>query len=96
MSYQGCLVFSRGALQRYYTENSKHVFPEKKLRGYSPNTYIHVSVCDLNILTIGLHILLKEKNRWTDCGNMYIYKTLKDTCMWKLGLRPRSSFSGNT
>jgi hypothetical protein len=26
--------------------NSKHIFPEKELRGRSPNSYIHVSVCD--------------------------------------------------
>jgi hypothetical protein len=24
------------ALQRYYTENSKHIFPEKELRGHNP------------------------------------------------------------
>jgi hypothetical protein len=34
-------------LQRYYTENSKHIFPEKELPGHSPNSFIHVSVCDL-------------------------------------------------
>jgi hypothetical protein len=53
----------------YYTENSKHIFPEKELRGHSPNSYIHVSVCELHIPTIGLPILLQE-NRWTDCGNI--------------------------
>jgi hypothetical protein len=57
------------ALQRYYTENSKHIFPEKELRGQSPNSYIHNSVCDLNIPTIGLHIMLQQ-NRWTDRGNI--------------------------
>jgi hypothetical protein len=31
--------------------------------------YIHVSVYDLNIPTIGLHILLQE-NSWTDRGNI--------------------------
>jgi hypothetical protein len=31
-------------LQRYYTENSKKIFPEMKLRGLIPNSYIHVSV----------------------------------------------------
>jgi hypothetical protein len=40
-----------------------------KLRGLSPNSYIHVSVSDLNIPTIGLPILLQE-NRWTDRGNI--------------------------
>jgi hypothetical protein len=32
------------ALQRHYTENSKKLFPEMKLRGLVPNSYIHVSV----------------------------------------------------
>ncbi len=26
--------------QRHNTENSKQIFPEKELRGYSPNSYI--------------------------------------------------------
>jgi hypothetical protein len=40
-----------------------------KLRSLSPNSYIHVSVRDLYIPTIGLlHILLQE-NKWTDHGN---------------------------
>jgi hypothetical protein len=29
-------------LQRYCTENRKNIFPERKLRGLSPNFYIHV------------------------------------------------------
>jgi hypothetical protein len=53
------------------TENSKQIFPEKELRGYSPNSYnyIHVSMSDLYIPLIGLHILLQE-NRWTELGNI--------------------------
>jgi hypothetical protein len=31
-------------------ENSIYVFPEKELRGLSPNFHIHVSVSDLDIL----------------------------------------------
>jgi hypothetical protein len=42
-----------------------------KLRCLSPNSYIHVSVSDLYIPTIGLPVLL-QKNRWTDRGNMQI------------------------
>jgi hypothetical protein len=79
-------------LQIHNTDNSKYVFSEKELRGYSPNSYIHVSVSDLYIPLIGLNILLQE-NRWAECG---ICRSLKVTCMWKLGLRPRNSFSGNT
>ncbi len=48
----------------------------KELRGPSPNFYNYVSVCDLYIPTIGLHILLQE-NSWTDCWN--IFKSLIDT-----------------
>jgi hypothetical protein len=55
----------RPSLQRYYTENSKYIFQEKELRGHSPNSHIHVSVCDLFIPRIGLPILLQE-NRRTD------------------------------
>ncbi len=55
--------------ERQYTENLKQIFPEIKLRGLRPNSLIHVSVSDLYITTIGLHILLQE-NRWTDLGNI--------------------------
>jgi hypothetical protein len=55
------------ALGRHYTENSKQVFPEMKLRGLIPSFYIYVSVSDLYIPTIGLPILLQE-NRCTDRG----------------------------
>ncbi len=57
------------ALQRHNTENSKQIFPEKELRGHSSNSYIHVSVGDVYITTIGQPILLQE-NRWTDDGNI--------------------------
>ncbi len=55
------------ALHRHNTENSKHIFPEKELRGLSPNFHIHLSVSDLYIPRIGLPILLHE-NMWTDPG----------------------------
>jgi hypothetical protein len=57
------------ALRRHNTENSKQMFPEKELRGHSSNSYIHVSVGDLYIPTIGLPILLQE-NRWIDRRNI--------------------------
>ncbi len=53
------------------------------------NFHIHVSVRDLYIPMIGPHIFLQQ-NRQTDRG-----KSPRDTLMWKLGLRPRYSFSGN-
>jgi hypothetical protein len=53
------------------TENPIYVFPDMKLRGLIPNSYIHVSVSDLYIHRIGLPILLQE-NMWTDPGNILI------------------------
>jgi hypothetical protein len=53
-----------------WTLNSKQIFPEMKLRGLSPNFYIHISVSDLYLPTIGLPILLQE-NRGTDSRNIY-------------------------
>jgi hypothetical protein len=43
----------------HYKENPILVFPEKELRGLSPNFHIHVSVSDLYILRIGPHIFLQ-------------------------------------
>jgi hypothetical protein len=59
----------RGALQRHITKNSKQIFPEKQLRGYSPIFHIHVSVSDLHIPTIDLPILLQE-NMLTNSENI--------------------------
>jgi hypothetical protein len=53
---------------------------------------IHVSVSDLYIPTIDQPILLQEI-----CGLILrIYKSLTDTRVWKLGLRPRNSQKRNT
>ncbi len=40
-------------------KNPIYVFPEKELRGLSPNFHIHVSVNDLYIPRIGPHIFLQ-------------------------------------
>ncbi len=56
-----------------------------------PNFYIHVSVSDLYIPRIGPHISSSRKGR----PIVGIHNSLTDTWMWKLGLRPRYSFSGN-
>jgi hypothetical protein len=62
-------------LQITNAENSKQIFPEKELRGYSPNFHMHVSVSDLYIPPIDLPILLQEI-----CGTILeIYKLLPDT-----------------
>jgi hypothetical protein len=62
------------AMQGTNTKNSKQKFPEKKLRGHSPNFHIHVSVSDLYIPTIDLPILLQEICR----PILGIYKSLTD------------------
>jgi hypothetical protein len=51
------------------TEYWNNIFPERKLRGLSPNLYIRISVSDLYIPLIGLSILLHE-NSGTDRGNI--------------------------
>ncbi len=58
------------------------------------NFHIHVYVSDLYsfVPTLDLSILLQEI-----CGTILgIYKSLTDTFMWKLGLRPRNSQTRNT
>jgi hypothetical protein len=50
-------------------ENTMYVFPEMKLRGLVPNSYIHVSVSDLYIPRIGVPIWLQQY-RQTDLGNI--------------------------
>ncbi len=57
----------------------------------SPSFNIHVSVSDLYGPRIGLHI--SSSRKWRPIVG--IYKSLTDAWMWKLGLRPRYSFSGN-
>ncbi len=71
--------------------NSVYIFLFWKLRGLSPNFHIHMSESDLYIPRIGPHSSSSRKGR----PIMEIYKSLTDTWMWKLGLRPRYSFSGN-
>jgi hypothetical protein len=48
-----------------------YVFPEKELRGLSPNFHIHVSVSDIYIRTFGPPIF-PQQNRQTDQGNIKI------------------------
>jgi hypothetical protein len=62
-----------------------------ELRGLGPNFPIHVSVSDLYIPSICPHISCSRIGR----SIVVIYKSLTDTWMWKLGLWPRNSFSGN-
>ncbi len=82
-------------LQRQNTENSKQIFPAKELQGLQ-SQFLHSCFCERFILyipVISLPILLQE-NR---CSNVVgIYRSLTDTWMWKVGLRPRKFFSGIT
>jgi len=63
------------ALQRQNAENLKQIFLEKEYRGLSPNFHIHVSVSELYIPTMGLHVLVEEICRLI----LGIYKSLKVT-----------------
>ncbi len=72
-------------------ENPIYVFLFWELRSLSPNFHIHVSVSNLYIPRIGPHISYSRIDR----SLVGIYKSLTDTSMWKLGLWPRHSFSGN-
>jgi hypothetical protein len=86
----GTVRYNRGD-KRYITlhckQKSINVFLEKELRGLSPNFHIHVSVNDFSIPSM---FSCSRKGR----PIVRIYKSLTDR-MWKLGLRPCNSFSGN-
>ncbi len=85
------VVVSDSTLQWKNAEILKQIFPEKEYRDLSPNFHIHVSVSELYIPRIELPFLLEEI-----CGPILgIYKSLTDTWMWKLGLRPRNSQKRN-
>ena len=80
-----------GITSLHCKENPIYIFIFWELRSLSPNFHIHVSVSDLYIPRIGPHNAFSRIGRPVEA----IYKSLTDTWMWKLGLRPRSSFSGN-
>ncbi len=50
-------------LRRANTENWKQLFPEKELRGHSPNFHIHVSVSDL-------YVYSHDESAYSAVGNM--------------------------
>jgi hypothetical protein len=52
------------------------IFPERKLRGLSPNIYMYIFVSDFYISTMGLSVWLQQKIGETILG---IYKTLSLT-----------------
>ena len=63
------------SLYNHSTQNPIYLFPEIKLRGLVPNSYIQISASDLYFPRIGLPIWLQQ-NRQTGLG---IYKFLTDT-----------------
>ncbi len=65
-------------------ENPINVFLFYELRCLSPNFHVHVSVSDLYIPRLRPHI---------SCSS--IGRSIMGIWMWKLGLWPRNSFSGN-
>ncbi len=78
-------------LQRQNAENLKQMFPEKEYRGRGISVPISTFMClwanYTYIPTMGLPFLLEEICRLI----LGIYKSLTDTWMWQLGLRPRNS-----
>ncbi len=69
-----------------------YVFPEKELRGLSPNFHIHVAVSNLYIPTFGPPIFLQQ-NRQTDPRN--INRLQKHECRNWDCRRAVPSFPGN-
>ncbi len=75
----------------YVFPEMKLLFPRQNYNVLSPSSYTHISVRDLYISRIGLPILCRDI-----CGQILgIYKSVTDTWMWKLGLRPRNSQKRN-
>jgi hypothetical protein len=62
-------TFLRLCWYTHCKEDPNYEFPEIKLRGLSPNFYIHISVSDLYIPTIGPSIFLQQ-NKQTERGNI--------------------------
>jgi hypothetical protein len=57
------------------TENPTYVFPEMKLRGLVPNSYLHVSVSYFYFQDRSAHLAAAKKGR----PMLGIYKSLTDT-----------------
>jgi hypothetical protein len=68
---------SRGTLKRHNNENSKQIFPEKKLRGHSPDFHIHVPVSNLYIPTIDLP---SAAGKYVDRSWEYITRSQTHEC----------------
>ncbi len=80
-------------LQRHKYQKFETNIPRKELRGLSPNSYIHVFCVRF--------LYSHDRFAYSAAGKkggpiVGIYRSLPDTWMWKLGLRPLKSFTGNT
>ncbi len=82
-------IFLRAAaLQKHNKPKMRNKYSQK--RNYctwpqlSPNFYIHVSLSDLYVYSRSVCLFCI----------LGIYKSLTDKRLWKLGMRPRNSFSG--
>ncbi len=75
-------------------KNPIYVFLLWEFRSLSPNFHIRL-FCERFVLIYSQDrsTYFLQQNRQIDCGNIYI--SLTDTWMWKLGLWPSNSFSGN-
>jgi hypothetical protein len=81
-----------GTLQRTNAENWKQIFPEKELSSYI-SQFPHSCVCKQFIYFHNRSAYSAEGI----CGPILgVYKSLTDTRMWKLGLRPHNSQKRNT
>ncbi len=73
-----------------YSQKWNCYFQNRIIMFLSPRSYTYISVRDLYISRTGLPILCREI-----CGPILeIYKSLTDTWMWKLGLRPKEYING--
>ncbi len=82
-----------GERKKVTLQRKSHLcIPRKEIARPQSQFRMHVSVSDLCIPRIGPNIFLCSRIGRPIVG---IYKSLTDTWMWKLGLRPRNSFSGN-
>ncbi len=80
------------ALRLHCNKNPIYVFPEKELRGLSPNFHTEC-VCERFVYS---QYRSAYKSCRKICGPILgIYNSLTDTWMCQLGLKPHNSFSGN-